>query len=53
MKAYAKECIECDTKIDEDMSLIYASHHCGITLKEAVSPPKRNNNTYQECEYSL
>ncbi len=53
MIAYAKECIECDTKIDEDMSLIYASHHCGITLKEAVSLSKINNNSYQECEFSL
>ena len=37
----------------EEMSLIYASHHYGITLKEAVSPKRINHNTIREREYSL
>ena len=53
MKAYAKECLESDMEIDEEMSLIYAGHHYGITLKEAVSPKRINHNTIREREYSL
>ena len=53
MKAYAKECLDSDMEIDEEMSLIYAGHHYGITLKEAVSPKRINHNTIREREYSL
>lgn len=53
MRAYAKECHTYDIEIDEEMSRIYASHHYGRTLKEAVKPKKQNYYTFQEYEYSL